>query len=44
MPRLSARITCILQRENLTSWRVIPPPPPPTVCFLTPAMSHVYIP
>lgn len=40
MPRLSARITCILQRENLTSWRVIPP----TVCFLTPAMSHVYIP
>lgn len=41
MPRLSARITCILQRENLTSWRVIPPP---TVCFLTPAMSHVYIP
>lgn len=27
MPRLSARITCILQRENLTLWRVIPPPP-----------------
>lgn len=43
MPRLSARITCILQRENLTSWRVIPPPLP-KVCFLTPAMSHVYIP